>query len=192
MRIFISFLILILNFQSWAKADDIRDFEIEGISIGDSALNYFNEETILNEFEIGKDEYSWTDQKFADVYKYDGVELYDKLNIAVKRKDKKYTIYAITGQIDFKDINNCLNKQKEIEKEFSLFLKKTKKKKWVQKHSQDKTGQSKVHYIIFEFKDGAKIDIVCFDLAEHMKMPSGLDVGIVSSEYRNWLNSFDN
>ena len=36
MRIFLSILILIFSFQSWTKADDIRDFEIEGISIGDS------------------------------------------------------------------------------------------------------------------------------------------------------------
>ena len=36
----------ILNFifQSWTNADDIRDFEIEGISIGDSALDYFTKE----------------------------------------------------------------------------------------------------------------------------------------------------
>ena len=41
-------LILILTFslQSWTKADDIRDFEIEGISIGDSALDFFSEKDI--------------------------------------------------------------------------------------------------------------------------------------------------
>jgi hypothetical protein len=41
-------LILALNIQSLAKADDINDFEIEGISIGKSLLNYFSEETINN------------------------------------------------------------------------------------------------------------------------------------------------
>ena len=33
-------LILTLSFQSWTKADDIRDFEIEGMSIGDSLLDF--------------------------------------------------------------------------------------------------------------------------------------------------------
>ena len=33
-------LILTLNFQSWTKADDIRDLEIEGMSIGDSLLDF--------------------------------------------------------------------------------------------------------------------------------------------------------
>ena len=39
------FLVLVLtfNFQSLTKADDIRDFEIEGISIGDSLLNFMTE-----------------------------------------------------------------------------------------------------------------------------------------------------
>ena len=34
-------LILTLSFQSWTKADDIRDFEIEGMSIGGSVLEFF-------------------------------------------------------------------------------------------------------------------------------------------------------
>ena len=41
--------ILTLNFQSWTKADDISDFEIEGLSIGDSLLNYFT----INEIRTG-------------------------------------------------------------------------------------------------------------------------------------------
>ena len=46
MRIFIAALVLIFSLQSWSKADDIRDFEIEGMSIGDSLLDYLSEEEI--------------------------------------------------------------------------------------------------------------------------------------------------
>ena len=42
MRVFLTVLILIFSLQSLTKADDIRDFEIEGISIEKSALNYFD------------------------------------------------------------------------------------------------------------------------------------------------------
>ena len=35
-------LILTLSFQSWSKADDISDFQIEGISVGDSLLSFIN------------------------------------------------------------------------------------------------------------------------------------------------------
>ena len=39
-------LILTLSFQSWSCADDIRDFEIEGISLGDSLLDFYTKEEI--------------------------------------------------------------------------------------------------------------------------------------------------
>ena len=46
MRIFFAVLVLIFSLQSWTKADDISDFEIEGISVGDSALDYFSKDEI--------------------------------------------------------------------------------------------------------------------------------------------------
>ena len=41
-------LVLIFSLQSKTKADNIRDFQIEGMSIGDSALDYFSEDEIKN------------------------------------------------------------------------------------------------------------------------------------------------
>ncbi len=190
MRLFITVLVLIFSFYSWTKADDIKDFEIESISIGDSALDYFSEKYILKEFEIGKNEYSWTDQKFTDVYKYGGMELYDNLKVSVKRKDKKYIIYTVTGQKTYENINDCFDKQKEIEKEFTKMLNNTKKRYVDKKHSQDKTGKSKVYFVIFEFKNKDRIEVTCYDLAKHLKQPSGLDVAIISAEHTFWLNSF--
>ena len=43
-------IILILNFNSWTIADDVKDFEIEGMSVGDSLLDYFSEEIIKNSY----------------------------------------------------------------------------------------------------------------------------------------------
>ena len=42
MRVFIVLLVIFFSLQSWTKADDITDFQIEGMSIGDSLLNYIN------------------------------------------------------------------------------------------------------------------------------------------------------
>ena len=53
MRVFLAVVVLIFSFQSWAKADDIRDFEIEGISVGDSLLDYFSEESIKQKIKTG-------------------------------------------------------------------------------------------------------------------------------------------
>ena len=42
-------LILMFSFQSLTKADDIRDFQIEGMSIGDSALDFFTKKKLKME-----------------------------------------------------------------------------------------------------------------------------------------------
>ena len=46
MKKFLAVIILILTLQTPSQADDIRDFQIEGMSIGDSLLDYFSEEEI--------------------------------------------------------------------------------------------------------------------------------------------------
>ena len=46
MKKILAILILILTLQTPSWADDIRDFQIEGMSIGDSALNFFSESDI--------------------------------------------------------------------------------------------------------------------------------------------------
>ena len=47
MRNILFIFLLILSFQSWSKADEMSDFEIEGMSIGDSLLNFYS----VNEIE---------------------------------------------------------------------------------------------------------------------------------------------
>ena len=49
MRVFLSVLVLIFSLQSLTKADDISDFQIEGMSVGDSLLDYFNKSLIDSE-----------------------------------------------------------------------------------------------------------------------------------------------
>ena len=51
MRIFATVLILILSVQCWTKADEIGDYEIEGMTIGDSLLNYIS----LNDIKIAEE-----------------------------------------------------------------------------------------------------------------------------------------
>ena len=105
-------------------ADDISDFEIEGMSIGDSLLNYFSEEEIKkNTFFM----YSYIEErKFTCVVflppnftfnNYLGVQVDIKIN------DNKYIIYAITGKDLIKDINDCHKRQDNVTEELSIFFK---------------------------------------------------------------------
>ena len=83
MRIFIIVLFLILNLQSWTKADDIREFEIEGTSVGSSLTDYFNESEIKN----GIRKYKYSSDKFivANIYP-SNYEVYESLQFHFKKK----------------------------------------------------------------------------------------------------------
>ena len=52
MKRLLTILILIFTLQTPSQADDIRDFQIEGISIGDSLLDLFSEKKIKNNLEF--------------------------------------------------------------------------------------------------------------------------------------------
>ena len=46
MKKIILFLIIVFSLQTWSKADDISDFQIEGMSIGDSLLSHISKKEI--------------------------------------------------------------------------------------------------------------------------------------------------
>ena len=65
-------IILVLLFSSSVFADDISDFEIEGMSVGDSLLDYFSEEEIINN--TNYDSYSYKKNR---IFIYLSFELYN-------------------------------------------------------------------------------------------------------------------
>ena len=69
-------------------ADDIQDFEIEGISIGDSLLSYLSEEEIKAEIKANKSTYAYLTEDFGEVYLYRDFKEYDRLSFFVKLKIK--------------------------------------------------------------------------------------------------------
>ena len=94
MRIFLTVLILTFSLQSLTKADDIRDFEIEGMSIGDSALDYFSEEFLLS-----SKAYSWDSKKFAlSNGRSKNNESFKYWQLYYLDKDPKYIIHFIYYQ----------------------------------------------------------------------------------------------
>jgi len=67
MKVFLSILLLIFSFQAFAKADDITEFEIEGLAIGKSLLNFFDEKQIKD----NNANYAYPDDKFYVSIFYD-------------------------------------------------------------------------------------------------------------------------
>ena len=110
MRVYLSIIILIFCFQSWTKAENLSTFQIEGISVGDSLLNYFNEEVIIeNKVNIVNGKFYHTNIADTKFKEYDAVSFYLKTN------DDKYIIYAISALIFFDNqIDKCKIKKKKF------------------------------------------------------------------------------
>ena len=123
------FIFCILFSFSTIFAEDISTLEIEGISIGDNTLDFINEEELLKWVERTKDHYSYLlePNKYAEVYYYKDLKIYDFLSFMIEnysqsqfitKRSEKYTIKSISGSIDFSDnLKGCLNKRSEIEKD---------------------------------------------------------------------------
>ena len=93
MKIFLSILIIILNYQSFTKADDIRDFELEGLSIGDNLTKYMTINEIIN----NDHRHYPVDSKFYEVAYSGNLTQYEYVNLAIKRNDDSFKIYFIRG-----------------------------------------------------------------------------------------------
>ena len=111
-------IIFVLLFSSAVFADDISDFQIEGISIGDSLLDYFSEEEIQNEIKVNKKRYN-NNTSFGEVFISKEFLTYESVNIFVKPNDSNYIIYSISGAKEYKTIDLCIKEQNEIATKFS-------------------------------------------------------------------------
>ena len=86
MRVFITLLVLVFSLQSWSMADDISDFEIEGMSIEDSALDYFSKEEIKDNTSIPP---NLKKSKYTQSCFNDYGNTYDRICIAFKKNSSK-------------------------------------------------------------------------------------------------------
>ena len=181
-------LILTFSFQSLAYADDIKDFQIEGISIGDSLLDYFTEDVIL------KDTGYYDNDKFvySFIYKHPSFRIYDSLSIAYKPKDKKFTIYSIEASIGYRyNIDECHIDKKEIVSQLVKFFDK-KKDTYQRNYSGDKSGESKSFITDIDLGKKDEARVICYDISEKLTEEKGwwdrLSVIINTGEFSTFLS----
>ena len=193
MRIFLSVLILIFSLQSWTKADDIRDFELEGISLKDNIEDFLTKSEIKNsKVKIFKTEEYITLQfngsKF-DSNEYDLIEINYKNPILI--------VENISGVKLFKLVQKCFDKQNEIISDLKGMFSKNNEVKFLDKetkiHGGDPSGESTYTRASFLFNDGSKISIDCNNFAEKFMKERGLlpqlYLAIDSKEFDSFLNS---
>ncbi len=186
MRIFLTVLLLTFNLQFWTKADEISDFEIEGISIGDSALYHFSKKYLINGIQNKSND---KNRKFSRIWlRNKDFETFEYVAIAVKLNDPKYVIHGITGMFDIEEKKECLDKKKIIEEDIKNIFINAEISKSEQAALQDKTGKSKVIGTYFYLNNGS-VSVQCFIFTRESNIKSGLDVAIRNSEYTKWLES---
>ena len=178
MRIFIAVLVLIFSLQSLTKADDIRDFEVDGMSIGDSALDYYSES------KIKANKQNWYKGK-----KYSTSEI-GNLQISYKTKDSKYILVSI-DKMKSMDMSKCMEEISlvidEVEAVFSDKIKLKGPERI--KHWADKSKKSWYDQYTFKFPNKDSIVVECYNWSKNVAWLDHLRVRIVSKEFINFLNN---
>ena len=144
-------LILTFSFHSLTKADDIKDFQIENLSIGTSLLEYMTEDAIKN------NQFYHPKLKEKDEYIHVNVikafKTYDSVEVSIKKNDKKYIIEGISGSIVGKSDLEFKKQYKILVKELKKFFANTEVKSFEdnQKMNWDKSGETKYLRTAFFF-----------------------------------------
>jgi hypothetical protein len=187
--------ILTLNFQSLTKADDIKDFQIEGMSIGDSLLNFFNNEEIL------KSIVDWYDDleknRFTSLaFESSNFNQYDFVDVWTKHGDKNFIIVAIAGVNYFGnndlilDIDDCYIKQLQIAKDIeSLFVNSKMDGPHTLTHTTDPSGNSTYTDIYFDLNSQYEAVIGCYDWNENLDDKADhIYITLRSKNFATWLD----
>ena len=187
-----TYLFLILfSFSAPSFGDDISKFQIEGMSIGDSLLDHFSEEKIIN----SKRYYSYLDNEFYAVgFDHENsFEVYDTIDIHLKTDDKKYKIYSVDGIIYYlNNIDDCYKKKDEIEKELSEIFKDAKKiDNGTTKHEADKSGKSTTTTVYWKLDSGDLVTVECYDWSKEIETTKNwgdhLRISVVKKELDIWI-----
>ena len=88
MKKLLQILTLSLFLITLSQADDIRDFEIEGMSVGDSVLDYKALEYVQNILD-DENTFYYKSGKYAVISLGISSDLFEGLSATIKPKDKK-------------------------------------------------------------------------------------------------------
>lgn len=193
MKIFLIITFLIFNYHTLTKASDISEFEIEGISIGDSALDHFT----LSDFN------NFYKQTYPGSDDYLGVEIpqhlskikfsnYDSITLNWKKNDNSMKIVAISGIKLFpNNLNGCLKERDLIASQIKNILDNFKEERYEMDFGD--MHESISYAIDLKIKDGS-IRIWCTDWDEKSEKENNweddLNVSIDSEKFIYWVDNF--
>ena len=190
MRVFIAVLVLIFSFQSWTKADDINDFQIEGISIGDSLLAHFDVEKISKGLKDWYPDKTFNYTEFRD----NKIKEFDKLGFFFKADDSNYKIYSISG-IKFckENIQTCYNLQAKMEKTFEKISNIKKDINTIKYLNDEDNGTDSIaKQTFYIFDNGDAVFIETKDWATDSRFHDNVSINVDTKIFGDWLESISN
>ena len=171
MNIIIKIFIIFILINTNAYSKNIKKITIEGMALGDSALNFFSESEIKKEIIT-----DWNNKKYeTSEIKSKNFKKFDIVHISYLSADNNFKIAAIQGLVS-SNYSKCLNQIEKISKKLKeKFPKAQIQPPYEYKNNWDKTGKSKITDIIITFGTGKKIEVLdtvtlyCYQYSEEYK-----------------------
>ena len=191
MRIIIIIITFFIYLQSITIADDIKEFEIEGLSIGDSLFEHFSKKIIENSL---NNKTYYKDKSFFEIFLNKKNSDFDFLQIALRTDDKSYHIKKIMLVKDFSNqIENCKKFKKKFIKDSFEFLSNAERIDGDRKALADPSGESYIYISSFYLPSGGLFNFSCTDYGKEIIKSRGwfdsFKVSISSKEMAEYLLS---
>ena len=186
MKNFFLAIVISLITISHLLADDINEFEINGMSTGDSALKFFSKQELNNK------RFMYNDKRFAVVSKYIKNSPYEGVSVEFEMNDKNLIIKGMNGKVlyDDKNFEDCYKAEKKIVNELkAIFKDSAKYNNWgISPHPGDKSGKSVGSHHQFDMNDGSGFIMVeCMNWSEEAGYTDNLKVSIITDEFNDFL-----
>ena len=162
MKKLLAILVLSLYFITPSQADNIRDFQIENISVGDELKNHISNNILKNgrKYTYKSPEYVSYEFRKLDL-KPGFLNFYDNIILTINNSN---IIEGVGGMIFYPDdIKGCRKEQSKVKSEVQKLFPKNRFISAKSKHGLDKTGRSLVYHEKMETNDQHVIIIQCFD-----------------------------
>ena len=173
------FFIFFFSFQSSSYSDEFSDllnFEIEGISVGDSALDFFSENEIkqsMTQLHLmnKKREKFRTSEIFSNKFK-----VYQAIQISFKKNDKKYIIHHIAGLKGYpNNIKQCYSDKEDLAEVIKGLFPNEKKEEIKGIHPGDPSGKSVFSKLLVTFDKKLPSSLLLVECIDYAKSTNWLD-----------------
>lgn len=189
--LYIIFYIFLFKYNSIAK-DELSQFSIEGMSVGDTLTKHFSRNQIENS--LNNPTFYPKSKKYKVIlFESQNKELFDYFNITIKNNDKDLIIYALRGEKEV-SIEECFDMKLDQINGIENILSDVDRSDYKSGYG-DLYGNSTAHVTDFYLKDNSVIRIFCADfddtndVVKNNLWTDSLEVSLSSNEFIKFLEN---